>query len=513
MSSTAIKLKKDNAKILLLNLTIIIFFSLFFFKQISFITQDLGRHITNGKIFILNSKIISTNFYSYTQPDFVTINHHWLSGVIFYLIQNWIGFNGLSFFYSFLSGFTIFLFFKITQKNSNLIIALLVSLALIPLTTYRFEIRPEGFSYLFLAINYLIYTEYLKNNISFFKVLIVVFLLQILWVNLHIFFIFSIFISIVFTFVEFIKLILKQQDTKFLKMVIIFLTTIFASLFNPFGIKGLLEPLNIFNEYGYSIVENQSIFFMQSYRPMFFYIIVQFFAVMFFVVAIYFIYKKQLVQNLVLILICFVFLLLAFFMIRMIPVFGFFLLPYLGKFIYQFTIEHDIYLSNWILYLMLITLVPGHNYSIFDKSFGIGLQKNINSSADFYIKNSIQGPLFNNYDIGGYLIYHLYDKQKVFVDNRPEAYSYKFFKEQYIPMQEDEKIWLEQDKVYNFNSIYFYRHDLTPWAQTFLKSRVNDNKWVPVFVDEVSIIFVKNNDKNNEVISKYRIPNENFIFE
>jgi len=55
----------------------------------------------------------------------------------------------------------------------------------------------------------------------------------------------------------------------------------------------------------------------------------------------------------------------------------------------------------------------------------------------FFKENNLQGPIFNNYDIGGYLIFNLFPQEKVFVDNRPETYSSEFFQEDYIPMQED----------------------------------------------------------------------------
>ena len=101
-------------------------------------------------------------------------------------------------------------------------------------------------------------------------------------------------------------------------------------------------------------------------------------------------------------------------------------------------------------------------------------------------------------------------EEKVFVDNRPEAYSVKFFREVYIPMQEDEKVWEKVDDKYKFNVIYFYRHDITPWAQPFLIERVKDPKWIPVFVDDYTIIFVKNSIENKALIDKYEIPKEIF---
>lgn len=100
---------------------------------------------------------------------------------------------------------------------------------------------------------------------------------------------------------------------------------------------------------------------------------------------------------------------------------------------------------------------------------------NNNASAEFFKKENVQGPVFNNYDIGSYLIYYLFPQERVFVDNRPESYPASFFKEIYIPMQE---------KEYNFNAIFFSHCDYTPWGQKFLINRLNDKDWVPVFADQ-----------------------------
>jgi hypothetical protein len=108
------------------------------------------------------------------------------------------------------------------------------------------------------------------------------------------------------------------------------------------------------------------------------------------------------------------------------------------------------------------------------------------------------------------MILGLYPKEKVFVDNRPEAYPKEFFENTYIPMQEKEEKWQEELKKNKFNAIYFYRLDYTPWAQTFLISRVKDPAWAPVFVDNKTILFLYRNEINSNIIKKYEIPKEVF---
>jgi hypothetical protein len=132
----------------------------------------------------------------------------------------------------------------------------------------------------------------------------------------------------------------------------------------------------------------------------------------------------------------------------------------------------------------------------------------VNASAEFFKEQNIKGPIFNDYDIGGYLIFNLYP-EKVFVDNRPEAYTVDFF-ENYKLMQTDSLKWKEMDEKYQFNSIFFSHRDYTPWAQAFLISRIQDSTWAPVFVDGYNIIFLKRNEQNKEIITKYEIPKSRF---
>ena len=164
-----------------------------------------------------------------------------------------------------------------------------------------------------------------------------------------------------------------------------------------------------------------------------------------------------------------------------------------------------------IIFIFLFTLMNNsQNLSFYQPRLGLGLLPEVNKAAEFFKRENLKGPIFNNYDIGGYLIYHLYPGERVFVDNRPEAYPANFFQNVYIPMQEDEKIWQEQDKKYNFNVIFFSHQDVTPWGQKFLIERVKDINWVVIYADQYTIIFLKRNMRNLPLIERYEIPKEFF---
>jgi len=79
-------------------------------------------------------------------------------------------------------------------------------------------------------------------------------------------------------------------------------------------------------------------------------------------------------------------------------------------------------------------------------------------------------------------------------------------------MPEDEGIWKSSSNKWNINAIFFSYLDITPWAQTFLKARIEDPVWVPVFADKYAIIFLKDYNENKEIIDKYKIGKEAFTF-
>ena len=51
---------------------------------------------------------------------------------------------------------------------------------------------------------------------------------------------------------------------------------------------------------------------------------------------------------------------------------------------------------------------------------------------------------------------------------------------------------------------------MTPWAQKFLIARAKDDEWIPVFVDNYNIVFLKQNEQNKIVIDKYEMPKSAF---
>lgn len=510
-----------------------IYLGLFFARPITLVTADLGRHIKNGEYFIDHGWPIETNHYSYTEPDHPAVNHHWASGVIFYLVWKASGFEGLSMFYILISVLGALLFAWAAMKKSDDRIVLFIAVLLAPLIAYRTEIRPEGFSYLFLGISYLLLQKFREGKLKFKLGLIYFSLLQVVWINCHIFFFLGPTLMGLHFIADLINGLDKQKRKEYLILIAV---SSIAGIINPFHIEGLLTPFTIFQEFGYMLAENQSVFFMQERfgNPEFIHLeIVTVLVLLSLALASI---KKTWREFLPEILTVLFFGGLAYAAIRGITMFALLLIPVGAKLVQFFLYKSKQSTVNIVGYgilglpviVMVLMLLNKNDLSKPDNSklvsyyspidtfkdqyiTSLGLVKGISNSADFFIKTGIKGPIFNNYDIGGYLIFYLEGKEKVFVDNRPEAYSVSFFDDVYVPMQEDEAKWKEYSEQYNINAIWYYRRDNTPWAQPFLIKRIEDwDNWSPVYVDDYTIILLKRTVDNEPWISQFEIPQSVF---
>jgi hypothetical protein len=153
--------------------------------------------------------------------------------------------------------------------------------------------------------------------------------------------------------------------------------------------------------------------------------------------------------------------------------------------------ELELKLSFGAVWLILATILFSVNFTKINHNRGIGLVSGNLNAAQFFLEHHLTGPILNNYDIGSYLIFTLYPQEKVFTDNRPEAYPAGFFQNEYIPALQNSEVWKQELAKYHFNTIFFSATDITNWGQDFLAARVNDPDWTLAYADSFGIIFSK----------------------
>lgn len=489
-----------------------------YLHPISAITQDLGRHIKTGEIITNTFSVPKTNLYSYTYPDFPFINHHWGSEVLFYLTYQTTGFTGTLIITLLASTLAFGLVFWYAYKQSNIFALSLVSFLSLGILFERTDVRPEAFSFLFLALFLIIL---FKNRDKPTRWLYALIPLQLLWVNTHVYFIIGIVLiglffldSLITHFViasrapyRLVQGKARQSHTfgtfgtfdtsGTSQLLFVLIICGIATLFNPNGLSGALYPFRVFENYGYSIEENQNIFFLwelfQKRTIIFFWVsVITLFAVLF---------LRAKHTRPIDWLLAITFTILGAQAIRNFPLYVF---ATFIPFTYHLSglFSHVIASKAWqsrsfpfpLYALPLFTLLLfawQFHYVITTKPLGFSTPTGASKAVDFMLEKNLKGPIFNNFDIGSYLIFRLYPDEKVFVDGRPEAYPEAFFQNTYIPMQQNPKMFAQMDRKYEFNTIFFAHTDQTPWAKQFLRDIVKNKNWQPVYLDDTVVILTK----------------------
>ena len=505
------------------------YLSLFFLKPINLFTADLGRHLINGREIIASlpqrSPVFDTNYFSYTYPDYPFMNHHWLFGVLAWGWYRLFGFVGLQLMNASLKALAVVLMLggvMFFSRQRGRFFAGAVALALVlPLVTARVEVRPETFSLLSLAVFYLSFLSFSKGKLKFWQMMALLLPLEIVWVNMHIFWFFSFVVWGAFFIHHLIEK--KWQELKQLAAAGFLMAV--TTLVNPFTWHLSLYPTQILKNYGYQIAENQTILFMirRFGWPIYYYTVALALGLMVLVFLNF--YLKKIKLNWHDLILAGVFLLASFKLNRLLPFLGLMLLVIFfqfGRWLFEFVKQHNYFVSllSRKLYLVPLLTIIGFVSFLGVVASGLwlppltqlylGTLPQTFSLANFLKENQVAGPIFNNYDLGGYLIFNLFPNKRVFVDNRPEAYPVKFLQAEYVKAQESEEVWRQVLDRYQFQAIVFYRLDQTPWAQPFLIKRLKDPDWTPVYVDAYSIVFLKKTNKNQSLIKKFALPAEIF---
>lgn len=433
-------------------------FSFLFRSDFSF-DQDLGRHIKLGEIIVQTRFVPTINLFSYTNPDFPFINTHWLFEVIAYFFNQTIGITWFLYLKIIIILFAVWL--TIRQKSYLL---LPVSFIFLHVLRERLDLRPEIFSFLFTAL-----TLYLLKNR---RILFILPIIQLVWINTHIYFFVGLVLQAIFL-ISFKK-----------KIFLIILTlSLAASLINPNGLNGVLYPLNVTGNYGYTIVENQTMFLLESinFTDKNFLFVKIIFAII--ALSLFIGYKRKTLNLLNLLLIGFGSG-LALLNVRGFPYLIFICLPPVLENLGQFKSRILLYICIFLLIIESFLYLKGdyYKYTNSPNEVKLILPESGKKAMDFVLANNLSGPIYNNFDIGSYIIYRGYPKLRVFVDGRPEAYPKEFFQNIYIPAKYEN---------FDFKTIIFSHTDQTPWGKAFLNSISKDKNWNLVFLDDSMVVYSK----------------------
>ncbi|MDD5617889.1 MAG: hypothetical protein PHG69_02240, partial [Candidatus Omnitrophica bacterium] len=188
---------------------------------------DIWLHLKTGQQIIAAKAIMLNDQFSFTKQNAPWTNHEWLFQVLSYTIYKYSGFDGLLILQNIVFMAVFLLMFMIGMRNKRFLFVSAMLFILLLNSSYRFTLRPDMFSVLFLVVFIFILKE--KK-----KYLCTLPLLQILWSNTHGFFFIGPLVILVFALTE------KNK-----KLLFIFILSLLATTVNPQFIKGALYPLTI----------------------------------------------------------------------------------------------------------------------------------------------------------------------------------------------------------------------------------------------------------------------------
>ncbi len=497
---------------------LIIWFLFLFVRPLDTTVGDLPRHIKNGEIIVnslvngeLDHRIFTTNYYSYTHPDFSFINHHWLSGVLFFLVWSVTGWGGLQIIATIMALITFGLFFIVAQKKSNFWVAWTAAFFLMPLIADRRDIRPELFSYLFFSLLLWLLTKFEQTkNTQYLLGVPVIFLV---WVNSHIYFIFGLAVLVIYV----IDALLSKNKGGARALIVTLFFSGLAGLGNPFGLQVYGYPFKILDNYGISIQENKPLWRAPEIDPA---------RVLTCVIALVLVWVSLLItvvidrKRLVFKTVATAGLMsvLGVTMIRNFTLVGLFFIPLLSEGIYANARRlfekriKPVWLTRAygrLLVVVVVVCTVTLSYRRLPEAWqNVGWARNSTETEaiTFFKNKAISGPIFNDFGAGGYLILYGYPDIKPFVDQRPEAYPADFLKNDYSAVRFNAAQWQSVLAKYNFSTLFLVLPPISPYHAAFINDRLQDPLWVPVFKNKHHLIFVRNSPENESIIEKYALP-------
>jgi hypothetical protein len=472
---------------------------------------DLGRHLKNGE-WIVNgsadqrSAVLHTNFYSFAAPEQPFVNHHWLSGVVFYLVWRLFSFPGLTLLHMLLLTLALCLAYWAAVRAAGPWIAAGLVFPAAPVIAWRGEPRPEAFTLAFAAAFALLLRECAPGRLRE-RWLWSLPALMLLWVNLHVGFIFAFIL---------LGAALLNAPARSRTLWAVAAACVVAAWLNPSGFAGLIYPLQILGNIEYPVAELASMFDLRE-RGLWSWVYPYSLTLMAAGAAFYlrrwlqaspaerFPWVDALLYTALAVL--------AITKVRNLGLFLLLAIPLLASAAAAPPANQA--RARWARLfgiagiaaglIVTVQLAPG-----LSQVRGLDVKPGVYAPAEFLRANQIRGPIFNDFDIGGYLIFTQPGPSPVFVDGRPEAYPPGFFDQVYAAALNDDAAWRLQDARHHFNAIVLSMQDAYPGVERFILARVRDDAWAPVYADPYAIIFVRDIPEHAGVIARHRIPRQMF---
>jgi len=489
---------------------------------------DIWFHLKAGQVITENRAIPLHEPFSYTPQVPRWHDSHWLFQVLSHAVYRLGGIDALLVLKILFLLAAFLLLFRISYKEENyLISAVLFFLALV-LSNERFMLRPEIFTFFFIAAYLYVLNEYRKGGKDY---LLLLPIMQVLWVNVHGLFVIGIIVVFVYITGELVSRIIPlsviEKDkfgikgARFNKLLLTGGSLVLVSLVNPYGFGSFAYSSLIFRGIGKSagvwmksLAELQPPFGGEiGYELALFYLILIGISLASFFTA------KVDIAN---ILLYALFLYISFKARRNISLFAFIAFPVTVSNFASSSFPGRIskklkrlsgaagraaaVLVGACLVFYIFSVVSGRYYleKRYGTRFGTGILALCypEKAVDFIQENNLPGNVFHTSGAGSYLAWRFYPERKIFLSGMWEVY-----REDFLSLWENvlvsPRLLAELVAQYDINTVLLTHNAVE--IKNLLGAIYADKDWVMVYVDTVASVFVRNTPRNAAIIEKYGI--------
>lgn len=488
---------------------------------------DIFFHLKYGEMFLKNLTInIDHNIFSWTNsnPNWVYIN--WLSSIILYLFNLIYPLYGLFVFQTVIIVLVVTFFYKyLNNSKINIKVFLLILLLIfIVMGPSLARIKPESFSILFFTVTVYFYFKGKLSNKFYQKYFPIIILT---WVNMHGGFLVGlIFINLVLSYDCIVSYDLKDKNKLnfFKKNIVILLLTNLMSLLNP---KGYFYHKNIFLTFfdkttsvqfkvidGYNNLFSKLISSPVKEYILFYSTWTSTLLLISIVILLIKYFRQNKFETFFIFGLNIIFYLFSFLYMRNIfyyPVIWFFSFFYIYE-KYKINFFHNLNKRSLNVILLLISFVLILKFMIFKSYgvwFGFGI-KNLIPYNEIKVLNKIKCSknIFNDYNIGSYLIYSSFPNHKVFIDSRFGPYKGVVYSD-YLSVAaiDNENFTVKFFNKYKFDTAIIKLSE----KKLINKFKYNKN-WQLFYFDKQAVIYLKKDilEKNYEISKNLNLNSKKF---
>ena len=498
---------------------------------------DLWLHLAMGRFITLHRFVPSVDVLSCSIAGTAWVNHEWLFQVVVYNIFNAWGAQGLITMQVMVVSLTMLLLLCLGYDKKRQLVTTIILFLVYMVYQQRFTTRPDLYSLLFFTIYIFVLSLHIDKKWS----APALFIVQVLWSNMHGFFFFGPLFILIGIVSEWVRRNIylpyewnesgKLSDDEYDRIKKIFFFVVLACLFNPLFVKGAWYPINVF----FSLSGENKIFFKHiqelkqpiTGQTLFDQSHYLYYKVMIGLSFISFIFNRRRIDISAL-LFWLVFLIFSLMAVRNTIFFAF--AAYLvlitniinidpkdivpirftqKKFQYLTTIIINILFLLWMFnYYQTISL---HSYYDFDKyelksDFGgISQRSYPDKAVDFLVEQKIKGNFFNDFNSGAYILGRTHPDIKVFIDGRTEVYGGEFFRTYQEVWEYGSAELIEKtfDQYQITGALLNSSRQLIP--KRFLNYLYEHEDWRVVYFNYDAVIFLKDVEANKTVIDQFEI--------